>query len=73
MPIAQQECPVQRNTVVDEGAFTSELSRATIFGGQGLGRRKPRRGECERAQHVRMAKAAGLADAETIHVERQAK
>jgi len=60
--------------VIDEGSFMSELSaRATICGGQGPGRRKLRRGECERARHMRMAKAAGLADAETIHVECQAK
>jgi hypothetical protein len=51
-----------------------ELSaRATIFAGQGPGRRKLRRGECEQARHVRTAEAAGLADAETIHVECQAK
>jgi hypothetical protein len=60
--------------VIDEGAFMGELSaRATIFGGQGPGRRKLRRGECERARHAQIAKAAGLTDAETIHVECQAK
>ena len=34
--IAQPEYPAQRNALVDEGPFMSELSaRATIFGGQG--------------------------------------